>query len=51
MADASLYVFVDNSNVLIEGRRFAEAKKSRRGKLSPYTDAGYEIDWGNPLLA
>lgn len=49
MADASLYVFVDNSNVLIEGRRFAEAKKSRNGKLSPYKDAGYEIDWGKFL--
>jgi uncharacterized LabA/DUF88 family protein len=49
MASPSLYVFVDNSNVLIEGRRFAEMKRSRKGKLSAYKDNTYEIDWGKFL--
>jgi uncharacterized LabA/DUF88 family protein len=49
MPDPSLYVFVDNSNVLIEGRRFAEMQRKGRGKLSPYKDANYEIDWGKFL--
>jgi len=49
MVEPSLHVFVDNSNVLIEGRRFAEMKRSRKGRLSPYKDASYEIDWGKFL--
>ena len=44
-----LYVFVDNSNVLIEGRRFAEMKRKAKAKLSPYVDDSYEIDWGKFL--
>jgi hypothetical protein len=41
MLDPSLYVFVDNSNVLIEGRRFAEMKRSKKGRLSPHKDSTY----------
>ena len=49
MAEPILYTFVDNSNVLIEGRRFAEMKRKRRKKLSGFTDDGYSIDWGKFL--
>lgn len=44
-----LHVFVDNSNVLIEGRRFAEMKRKGKATLSPYVDDSYEIDWGKFL--
>jgi uncharacterized LabA/DUF88 family protein len=49
VAEAILYPFVDNSNVLIEGRRFAEMKRKGRTTLSPYTDDSYNIDWGKFL--
>ena len=49
MAERLLYAFVDNSNVLIEGRRFAEMKRKRRSKLSAFKDDSYEIDWGKFL--
>ena len=49
MAEPSLYTFVDNSNVLIEGRRFAEMKRKYRKKLSGFKDDGYSIDWGKFL--
>lgn len=49
MAERLLYPFVDNSNVLIEGRRFAEMKRKRRSKLSAFKDDSYEIDWGKFL--
>ena len=49
MAEPILYTFVDNSNVLIEGRRFAEMKRKRRKKLSAFKDDGYSIDWGKFL--
>jgi uncharacterized LabA/DUF88 family protein len=42
-------LFVDNSNVLLEGRRFAEMKRKGKTKLSPYLDQSYEIDWGKFL--
>lgn len=42
----TLHLFVDNSNVLIEGRRYAESKRRGRAKLGRYTDGSYEIDWG-----
>lgn len=48
-AAPSLHLFVDNSNVLIEGRRFAEMKRKGRARLSPFTDGSYEIDWGKFL--
>lgn len=41
-----LHLFVDNSNILIEGRRLAEAKRKGRAKLGKYTDERYEIDFG-----
>ena len=41
-----LHLFVDNSNVLIEGRRYAEARRKGRAKLGKYKDDSYEIDWG-----
>lgn len=46
MAEPILHTFVDNSNVLIEGRRFAQMKKRGATKLSAFTDDSYEIDWG-----
>ena len=49
MANPILHTFVDNSNVLIEGRRFSEMKRKGRSKLSPFTDDNYEIDWGKFL--
>lgn len=42
----TIHLFVDNSNVLIEGRRFSYRKTKKRSKLSPHTDDKYEIDWG-----
>lgn len=41
-----LHLFVDNSNVLIEGQRYAETKRKRRAWLGRYTDPTYQIDWG-----
>lgn len=44
-----IHLFVDNSNVLLEGRRFAEMRRKGRDSLSPYLDDSYEIDWGKFL--
>ena len=49
MAERELHLFVDNSNVLLEGRRFAEMKRKGKPKLGPYLDNSYEIDWGKFL--
>ncbi len=49
MSRPLLHVFVDNSNVLLEGRRFSEMKKKRRSKLGSFLDDRYEIDWGKFL--
>src|SRR5215831_13787494 len=49
MADPILHLFVDNSNVLLEGRRFAEMKRKGRDKLCELLDHSYEIDWGKFL--
>jgi uncharacterized LabA/DUF88 family protein len=49
MAEKNLYLFVDNSNVLLEARRFAEMNRARSGRLSPYMDNSYELDWGKFL--
>lgn len=49
MSRQQLHVFVDNSNVLIEARRFAEMKRKRRSKLSAFKDDSYELDWGKFL--
>ena len=49
MAEPILHTFVDNSNVLIEGRRFSEMNRKGRNKLSNLKDNDYEIDWGKFL--
>jgi uncharacterized LabA/DUF88 family protein len=49
LADQNLYVFVDNSNVLIESQRFAQMKKKGKNKLSAFTDDSFQIDWGKFL--
>ncbi len=38
MPKNEIYLFVDNSNVLLEGRRYAEMKRTRKLKLGPYLD-------------
>jgi uncharacterized LabA/DUF88 family protein len=47
--EATLHLFVDNSNVLLEARRFAEMHRKGTGRLSPYLDQSYEVDWGKFL--
>ena len=49
MANPTLHIFVDNSNLLIEGRRFSEMKRKGRNKLSAFKNDDYEIDWGKFL--
>jgi len=49
MAEPILYTFVDNSNVLIEGRRFSEMKRKGRSTLSAFKDDSYELDSGKFL--
>jgi uncharacterized LabA/DUF88 family protein len=49
MPEANLHLFVDNSNVLLEGRRFSDMKRRGKGTLSEMLDNGYEIDWGKFL--
>lgn len=47
--EPTLHLFVDNSNVLLEGRRFAKMKSEGRRKLGRFLDNSYEIDWGKFL--
>ena len=49
MPDRVLHAFVDNSNVLIEARRFSRMRRKGRPRLSAFTDDRYEIDWGKFL--
>lgn len=50
MADKPrIHLFVDNSNVLLEGRRHAQMIKKGAPKLSAFLDDSYEIDWGKFL--
>lgn len=49
MERPKLHLFVDNSNVLLEARRFSETKRKRRQRLSAYLDDSYELDWGKFL--
>lgn len=49
MATNRIHLFVDNSNVLIEGRRLAYAKRNAGGRRGTYLDDSYEIDWGKFL--
>lgn len=48
MAD-SVHLFVDNSNVLIEARRFASMKRRGKDRPDPIIDNSYEMDWGKFL--
>lgn len=49
MPDNRVHLFVDNSNVLIEGRRLAYAKRNANGHRGTHVDKTYEIDWGKFL--
>ena len=49
MPDRVLHTFVDNSNVLIEARRFSWMHRKGRPRLSRFKDDSYEIDWGKFL--
>lgn len=49
MADKKVHLFVDNSNVLIEGRRLSYAKRYAGGRRGTQVDDNYEIDWGKFL--
>lgn len=49
MADKRVHLFVDNSNVKIEGGRWAFAKRNAGGRRGPQVDDKYEIDWGKFL--
>ncbi len=42
----SIHLFVDNSNVLIEARRFWSMKKRGRDRPDELVNNSYEIDWG-----
>ncbi len=44
-----LHLFVDNSNVLLEGRRLSLRRKLGRKRLGSRLDESYEIDWGKFL--
>lgn len=49
MAGKNVHLFVDNSNVLIEGRRLCYAKRHLGGRRNTQVDDTYEIDWGKFL--
>ena len=44
-----IHLFVDNSNVLHEGRRLSMTRKLRRPRRGSDLDQAYEIDWGKFL--
>lgn len=46
---AKFHLFVDNSNVLLEGRRYAQMKRKQQAKRSAFLDDSYEMDWGKFL--
>lgn len=49
MAGNKVHLFVDNSNVKIEGGRLAYAKRNNGGMRGLQVDDRYEIDWGKFL--
>ena len=49
MTAEKIHLFVDNSNVLIEGRRRSSMKRQGRDRLGREVDDSYEIDWGKFL--
>ena len=44
-----IHMFVDNSNVKIEGARLAYAKRYKGGSRGTEVDNSYEINWGKFL--
>ncbi|WP_414442480.1 NYN domain-containing protein [Burkholderia sp. 22PA0106] len=46
MTSPRIHLFVDNSNVKIEGGRLSHAKRFNNGERSVQVDGGYEVDWG-----
>jgi uncharacterized LabA/DUF88 family protein len=44
--EGTLHLFVDNSNILIEGQRCAETRRKGRARLGRDKDRTYQIDWG-----
>lgn len=49
MTKPKIHVFVDNSNLKIEGARLAYAKRNNGGRRGPEVDDQYEVDWGKFL--
>ena len=49
MTASKVHLFVDNSNVKIEGGRLAYAKRYNGGRRGAKTDDSYELDWGKFL--
>lgn len=49
MADSKVHLFVDNSNVKIEGGRLRYARRNAGGKRGTHVDPTYQIDWGKFL--
>lgn len=43
------HLYVDNSNVLLEGRRLAQMQRKGQARRSAFLDDTYEIDWGKFL--
>lgn len=44
------HLFVDNSNVLLEGRRLSQMQRKGQARRSAFLDDTYEIDWGKFLF-
>lgn len=49
MASQNVHLFVDNSNVKIEGGRLSYAKRFNGGRRNVQIDDTYELDWGKFL--
>lgn len=49
MTSQRAHLFVDNSNVKIEGGRLSYANRSNGGRRGPEVDNAYQIDWGKFL--
>lgn len=41
-----VHLFVDNSNMKIEGGRLLYAKRNNGGRRGPQVDSSYQLDWG-----
>jgi uncharacterized LabA/DUF88 family protein len=49
MAESKIHLFVDNSNVKIEGQRVSYARRQNNGNRCEMMDSNYEVDWGKFL--